>query len=200
MFRLFLDVMRPTAACRVLDLGVTDDRVNAESNFFEQWYPFADRIVCAGVEDASHLEVQRRGVRFERIAPHERLPFSNGEFDILFSNAVIEHVGSRAQQASFVSEALRVARRFFITTPNRWFPIEMHTAIPVLHYLPPRLYRRVLGSIGQEYWASEAHLNLLDAESLRELCAPAQAVEVRGVRLGGIVSNLIAHGHARAPR
>lgn len=200
MFGRFLEVMRPTAACRVLDLGVTADRANAESNFFEQWYPYADRLVCAGVEDASHLEEQHPGVRFQRVAPHRTLPFADGEFDIVFSNAVIEHAGTRAQQAFFVAEALRVARRFFITTPNRWFPVEMHTALPVLHYLPPGVYRRLLAAIGQEYWASEAHLNLLDSRSLHKLCAPAYSVEVARIRLCGVVSNLIAHGQTRAGR
>jgi hypothetical protein len=33
-----------------------------------------------------------------------------------------------------------VARRGFFTTPNRWFPIELHTKIPLLHYLPWRLF------------------------------------------------------------
>jgi hypothetical protein len=196
MFGRFLELMRPTAACRVLDLGVTDDRANPESNFFEQWYPHADRLVCAGVEDASHLEGQYPGLRFRRIDAHQPLPFADAEFDIVFSNAVIEHAGTRSQQQFFVAEALRVARRFFITTPNRWFPVEMHTAVPVLHYLPPTLYRRLLLAIGLDYWASEAHLNLLDRGSLRALFPAGQQVGIDGVRLGGVVSNLIAHGQA----
>jgi hypothetical protein len=181
----------------VLDLGVTADRAHDESNFFEQWYPHADRLVCAGVEDATHLEELHPGVRFQRVAPHQPLPFADGEFDIVFSNAVIEHVGSRAQQAFFLSEALRVARRFCITTPNLWFPVEMHTALPLLHYLPSPLYRRLLSAIGEDYWASEAQLNLLDARSFRALFAPSLDVELTRLRLGGFVSHLIAHGHAR---
>jgi SAM-dependent methyltransferase len=55
------------------------------------------------------------------------LPFADGEFDIVFSNAVIEHVGDRERQRQLVSEALRVGRRIFITTPNCRFPIEVHT-------------------------------------------------------------------------
>ncbi len=64
------------------------------------------------------------------------LPFADGEFDVVFSNAVIEHVGGREQQRRFVEEALRVARRAFITTPNRWFPVEVHTLLPLVHWLP----------------------------------------------------------------
>ena len=194
MFDRFMQVMRPTAACTILDLGVTEDAVHAESNYFEQWYPHKGNIVCAGVEDASHLEQQYPGIRFQRIVAHEPLPFADKHFDIVFSNAVIEHAGSRAQQRRFLAEALRVAKRFFITTPNRWFPVEMHTALPLLHYLPPTVHRRVLASIGLPYWALEEHLNLLDARSFRSLFAAGDDATIQRVRLAGVVSNLIAHG------
>ena len=47
----------------------------------------------------------------------------DGTFDVVFSNAVIEHVGGEEEQLRFVAEALRVGRRAFITTPNRLFPV-----------------------------------------------------------------------------
>jgi hypothetical protein len=200
MFERFLELMAPTAACRVLDLGVTGETSQAEANFFEQWYPYKDRIVCAGIEDASHLERQYPGLTFTRLRAHEPLPFTDGQFDVVFSNAVVEHAGSREQQRYFVGEAVRVARGFFITTPNRWFPIEMHTALPLLHYLPPRVHRRLLSAIGMRYWSSEEHLNLLDAGSLRALFPDDRGVIIAPVRLGAIVSNLIAHSPARASR
>ena len=93
-----------------------------------------------------------------------------------------------------------MSRRFFITTPNRWFPVEMHTALPFLHYLPAPTHRRLLSRIGLDYWASEDHLNLLDAGTFRKLFADEHDVTVASVRLGGLVSNLMAHGGARARR
>ena len=198
MFDRFMTIMRPGRECTILDLGVTEDTVHAESNYFEQWYPYKDRIVCAGVEDASHLQRHYPGVVFHPIVAHEALPFADAQFDIVFSNAVVEHAGSRRQQRFFVDEALRVAKRFFITTPNRWFPVEMHTALPLLHYLPAPIHRRLLSAMGMEYWASEANLNLLDAASLRALFAKEHDVTIAAARLGGLASNLIAHGGARA--
>ena len=67
------------------------------------------------------------------------LPFPDGAFDVVHSNAVIEHVGGRERQEAFVREALRVGRRVFLTTPNRWFPIEVHTRLPLVHWLPDPL-------------------------------------------------------------
>jgi hypothetical protein len=195
MFERFLIILKPTPRCTILDLGVTAETGSPEANYFERWYPHKDRITCAGVEDAFHLRRLYPELSFRRIRPHEPLPFDGGQFDIVFSNAVVEHVGSTAQQQFFIEEAIRVSRRFFITTPNRWFPVEMHTALPLLHYLPPPLHRRVLSAIGHEYWATEDHLNLLDARSLRRLFG-SRKVTIATVRLGGVVSNLMAHGGA----
>ena len=61
-----------------------------------------------------------------------------------FSNAVIEHVGGRERQRQLVSEAIRVGRRVFITTPNRRFPVEVHTRLPLVHWLPDAISHRRL--------------------------------------------------------
>jgi SAM-dependent methyltransferase len=198
MYERFLAIMRPSEHTSILDLGVTNEADSPEANAFERWYPHKHRLVCAGVEDASHLERRYPGLRFTTVVPHQPLPFRDQQFDIVFSNAVVEHAGSRAEQRAFIAEAVRVARQFFITTPNRWFPIEMHTALPLLHYLPIRIHRRVLSSVGHAYWAAEDHLHLLDASSLRALFAPPHDVQIARVRLGGLVSNLIAH-NAKPP-
>jgi len=65
-----------------------------------------------------------------------QLPFGNQSFDIVFSNSVIEHVGSPEAQRRFANEIQRVARRYWVQTPNRWFPLEPHLLTPFLHYLP----------------------------------------------------------------
>jgi SAM-dependent methyltransferase len=64
------------------------------------------------------------------------LPWRDGAVDLVVANAVIEHVGDRADQERFVAEQDRVARCVVITTPNRWFPVESHTSTLLLHWLP----------------------------------------------------------------
>lgn len=61
------------------------------------------------------------------------LPFHDKEFDFVFSNAVIEHVGNEFDQKQFVNEHVRVGKNWMITTPNRLFPIESHTQVFFLH-------------------------------------------------------------------
>ena len=64
------------------------------------------------------------------------LPYRDSEFDLCFSNSVIEHVGDFSRMCSFASEARRVARCYYCQTPNFWFPIEPHFLFPGFHYLP----------------------------------------------------------------
>ena len=144
--RLFLDLMAPGPETTVVDVGVTDAPFGAGStdNFFEALYPWPERITAVG-----HTELDRFSAAFPSVtavrADGRALPFADGAFDLGFSNAVVEHVaGGREGQRAFVHELCRVASRVFVTTPNRWFPLEVHTLLPFVHWLPPGPRSRVL--------------------------------------------------------
>lgn len=63
-------------------------------------------------------------------------PFPDQAFDLAFANSVIEHVGDRKQQEAFAAEMLRVGKRVYCQTPNRWFPVEPHYLALLVHWLP----------------------------------------------------------------
>jgi hypothetical protein len=69
------------------------------------------------------------------------LKYGDGEFDVVYSNSVIEHLGSRERQEAFAREIRRVGRAYFVQTPNRWFPVEPHLLTPFIHFLPRRWQR-----------------------------------------------------------
>ena len=62
--------------------------------------------------------------------------FHTSQFDIVYSNSVIEHVGNKEQMAKMASEISRVGKRYFVQTPNRYFPIEPHFVFPMFQFLP----------------------------------------------------------------
>jgi hypothetical protein len=62
--------------------------------------------------------------------------YGDDSFDIAHSNSVIEHVGDRERAAAFGREIARIAPRYFVQTPNFWFPFEPHFRIPFFHWLP----------------------------------------------------------------
>ena len=78
------------------------------------------------------------------VADGRNLPFDVRSFDWVFSNAVIEHVGAWSEQQRFASEIRRVASRgYFVTTPNKFFPIEPHTMLPFYQFLPLPIQKKV---------------------------------------------------------
>ena len=181
---LFTETMRPTADTTVVDVGVDDSgfgerRGCGTLNFFEELYPWPERITAVGIHEGRRFAERYPATRYVQASALE-LPFADGAFDVYFSNAVIEHVGPREAQRRFVAEALRVAPRVFITTPNRWFPVELHTRAPLVHWLPDAAAHRAYDLI-RKPWAKDNHL--LGPRDLRGLFPRERQGDVRIVNL-----------------
>jgi hypothetical protein len=69
-----------------------------------------------------------------------------GEYDIVFSNSVIEHVGDEAKQAAMAEEVRRLGRAYWVQTPSIWFPIEAHTNMPFWWFYPPALKQALISN------------------------------------------------------
>ncbi len=193
MYEHFVGRFAPAADETLLDVGVTSDDAYEASNYLEAWYPHRHHITAVGIDDASSIEHRFPGVRFVR-GDGCRLPFADRSFDLVHSSAVIEHVGDRGSQRRFIAELARVARRgVFLTTPNRWYPLEFHTLLPLVHWLPRAGFHAALRASGRSAFASERVLNLLTASQLRAFAAdvPAVRAEVSSLSLLGWPSNLM---------
>jgi SAM-dependent methyltransferase len=103
-------------------------------------------------------------------------PFEDKSFDIGWSNAVIEHVGGEERQIQFLKELCRTCKKVYFTTPNRYFPFEVHTRYPLIHWLPKKVFDKIL-SITSKKWAAGDYMNLLSRKSLENLL---QEVGLRG--------------------
>jgi SAM-dependent methyltransferase len=147
---LFRELLRPGPDTTVVDVGVTDAPFGNGStdNFFEALYPWPGRVTAVGNTSLDRFRAAFPSVTAV-VADGRSLPFEDGAFDLGFSNAVVEHVaGGREGQRQFVHELCRVARRVFVTTPNRYFPLEVHTLVPFAHWLPEPPRARVLRRAG----------------------------------------------------
>jgi SAM-dependent methyltransferase len=187
------------AGARVLDVGATGEEISVDANFFEAWHPDKTRITAVGIEDASHLARRYDGLTFQSIEPDAPLPFEDDTFDVAFSHAVVEHVVDPKARRRFVSEMLRVARAAFITTPNLYFPLELHTKVPLLHFLHPPTFARLLDA-GWFPAYSRKNLRLLSGADLSSLVDTDPQVEthtLEPIRLAGFVSNWIAIARKR---
>ncbi|CAH2792270.1 MAG: hypothetical protein CBHOC_2745 [uncultured Caballeronia sp.] len=199
MFDMFTKAVLPSARDRVLDVGVTSDQTYESSNYLEAWYEHKANITAVGIDDASFLETRFPGVRFVR-ANGLDLPFDDRSYDVVHSSAVLEHVGSRENQIRFMAEGARICERaFFLTTPNRWFPVEFHTTLPLLHWLPMPVFRWTLRKLNMKFLAREENLNLLSTRELQKMVKDISTfdVQVSSIPLGGWTSNLIIIGKRR---
>ena len=127
----FVNTLGVGPATRVLDVGGTRG--------YWELLPDPPRVTLLNMARAREALPEGSWVAGDGRA----LPFRDGAFDVVFSNSVIEHVGDCESQASFAREAMRVGRNFWVQTPNRWFPVEQHLLMPLVHWLP-RNWQRIL--------------------------------------------------------
>ena len=95
--------------------------------------------------------------------------FGDNEFDVAFSNSVIEHVGGLRDQKRMAEEVMRIGKSYIVQTPNRHFPIEAHFHLPYFQYYPLKL-RALLHSRFRLGWWDQAEdwfAALEEVESIR---------------------------------
>jgi hypothetical protein len=173
-WRLFNSLFKPRESWKVIDVGFGPAEDVDTDNYFEKHYPFPSGITALTVSDIGDAQERYPEIDIVRY-DGDVIPFANHTFDLLWSNAVVEHVGDWTTQVAFLRELDRVAARHFVTTPNRWFPIEVHTRLPLLHYLPKPLFDRIATRLGKG-WATGDYMHL---SSRRRFEASLRAAGIR---------------------
>ncbi len=142
--------------------------------------------------DAANRPGYAEGPRSFVQADARALPFEDASFAIGYSNSVVEHLDP-TDRPRFAAELRRVSGRYFVQTPNRWFPIEPHVLLPGFQFLPLAARRRLWGlGVSKDPFSD---IRLLDAAELRALFPDAVIVRER---FAGITKSLIAIGPASA--
>lgn len=172
-WQLFLRHFPPTSDTKILDVGFSDKEYSETDNFLEKNFPYPRNITALGVQQP--IEFPKRYPEVKVVQYEGRdFPFPSQSFAICWSNAVVEHVGGRDEQIHFLCEAKRVAQHGFITTPNKFFSIEVHTRVPFFHWLPKPLFDKILHLLGKD-WASGDYMRLLSKRELKS-CLKAAGI------------------------
>lgn len=175
--------------CNVLDVGVSSNDHSPSINLFLKTFRFPpSRYTGLAVERVSQLATQFPKHKFVEYEG-KVFPFRDKEFDFVFSNAVIEHVGNFADQVRFLDEMLRTGEKVFFTTPCKYFPVESHTNAIFLHWFPAYFYRWCKRK--RPYW-NERNLRLLGHDDLMRLLEASQArnYTIKRNRLMGLTMTL----------
>lgn len=146
-------------------------------------------------------EYEYPNVRFIR-GDARQLPFPDNEFDVVFSNSVIEHVGTLSDQRQMAQEVQRVSNRYFLQTPNYYCPVEPHFLFPCFQLLSPRLQLFLLRyyNLGwrkktpnkQRALQELKSIRLLKLHELKALFPRATILKER--MLGFTFSHVVQHG------
>jgi len=170
VFRQFWRAMKPTREMNVAEFSVSEHRDHPAHFFFETLYPWKDRLTAIGreAENAGWMPDQFPGLTFLE-ADLREIPLPDHYFDIGICNAVVEHAGTYDEQVALVREVCRVSRKVMFTTPNKDFPVEVHTFVPLAHWLPDPQFRAILRRLGHHDLARIEQLNPLDAETFVSL-------------------------------
>ena len=123
--------------------------------------------------------------------------FENLKSDLIVCSATIEHLGNFSAVKKGIDNIVNLTNKYFIiTTPNRHHPIEFHTKIPFIHFLPKEFYRKLLEFFGNEFFSKEENLNLLSKKDLINLMSNYKNIyyNINEIKLFGFVSNFIIVG------
>jgi hypothetical protein len=176
-YREFISLFKPSHDSTILDVGVADKEYSPFDNYLEKQYPYPHRITALSIYPLG--EFKKRYSRVKTVTYEGgKFPFKDKEFSIVFSNAVIEHVGGCSEQIAFIREMNRCAFSFYFTTPAREFPLEMHTNYPFIHWLPQKTRDRFLESHGKS-WATGNYMNLLRKKDIVDLLKKAHVKEFK---------------------
>ena len=191
-FNHFRKNIKFTKKSRVLDVGFSESR-EKYNNLFLNKYPFKNKITSISNQKPFFIKKIFPQICF-KICNAKKMKFKNNSFDIVHSNAVIEHVGSFNNQLKFVSECFRVSKKYvFIQTPYKFFPLEIHTKIPLIHYLPHKFYAPIYEFFGFKSLSKIENLNLMSISDIKKILKILNIIKysIIKIKLFGFTSNII---------
>lgn len=198
--------LSPTATTRILDLG------GGKGRHFGKYYPDLKSVCIADFNPAA-LAYARENYGFDTVCVDgsDILPFAKGQFDLVFCSSVIEHVtGEKSaavarfkvdgksfkdiawkSQQAFADEIRRIGKSYYVQTPSRWFPVEVHSWIPLIGSLPTNLQWRVI-KIFNKFWPRKDENPDWSLLSYREMRMLFPEATIHRERMFGITKSYIA--------
>lgn len=202
--RLFIERLRPTADDDILDLG------GGRGGHIAELVPFRGNVTIADLDpDNLRQAAETYGFNTVRLDGGAKFPMADGQYDVVFCSSVIEHVtgpkeivydlektsqftaSARAAQANFAAELRRIAKRYYVQTPYKYFPIESHSFLPFFVVLLPRCWQIKLARFLAHRWIKPAQpdFRLLTIKEMRRLFPDAEIVLERYC---GLVKSIVA--------
>tara|TARA_B100000787_G_scaffold54851_1_gene39877 strand:+ start:6228 stop:6908 length:681 start_codon:yes stop_codon:yes gene_type:complete len=178
----------------LLDIGTTEDSSADSSNIFCK---MLDKIKIH--KSVSNQKIKDKRFKFtikkSITSKFAKETINIFKSDLVVSSATIEHVGGLKNQIAKVGNMISLSRQYVvISTPNRFYPIELHTKLPLLHWLPKSFFRKILLLLNMPYFADEKNLNLLskgDLQKILNIFSRKIDYKIYNIYFLGFVSNFL---------
>jgi SAM-dependent methyltransferase len=202
--QLFVDRLQPTQADQILDLG------GGSGGHIAEIVPYRATVTIADL-DPENLKsaAETYGFQTLHVDGGQKFAVADSTYDIVFCSSVIEHVtgpkeivydledagqfaaSAQAAQANFAAELRRIAKRYFVQTPYKYFPVESHSFLPFFVVLLPRRWQVRLMRFLAHRWIKPVYpdFRLLTVKEMRALFPDAEIVLERYC---GFIKSIIA--------
>ena len=182
----------------LLDVGTTEENYLKSSNYFLKKLNYVKTKKSISNQNIDNKKVNfflNKSISKKLLAKEIKIL----ESDLVISSATIEHVGNFSNQIKMMKNITKLTKKFFfVTTPYRFYPIDFHTKIPLIHMLPKNIHRKILNLLNLKDYAKEENLNLLDIKDVELLIEKIKTnnfkISFFKIRLFGMISNLIIYG------
>jgi hypothetical protein len=194
----FIDATPGPRPIRILDVGGTE-------SFWRQSGRLGDPDLQIVVLNLTAPEDHDPSIECAAGSATDLSRYADDSFDLAFSNSVIEHVGSWSNQKAMAEEIRRVATRYYVQTPNLWFPLEPHLQFPFFAILPMAVRVWLLQHIPlgwrdriPDYAEARARAEFFLLLSRRQLVALFPDAQIERERLLGFTKSLMVFGESKS--
>jgi hypothetical protein len=192
-FKLFMSLLEQVPRpVRILDVG-------GRPAFWQQMGMGPDQQIAITILNVEPLP-NTHG--FEILVGDARFMsgIADRQYDVVFSNSTIEHVGTWDDQKKAAAEIRRVGKRYFVQTPNRYFPIEPHFLVPGFQFLPVWLRAGLLSRTrlgwmprAPDYVSARAEVEQIRLLTRREIRVLFPGASLHIERFGLLAKSFVCH-------
>ena len=193
--KIINELIKINSIDEVLDIGTTEDDKNESSNLIVK--NLTEVKIFKSISD-QQIKSKFFNKTLQKSITEDLTgdEIENFKSDLVISSAVIEHVGNDYNQIKMIENIYKLSKKIFvITTPSRGYPLDFHTKLPLIHWLPKHIHRKILKFIGMNFFSKEENLNLLSKNNIKKIMKRLQIKhEIIEIKLLGITSNFVVIG------